>query len=167
MIKRILGVAILSVALAACASRPAPEPEPEPSRGGFGEEGGAPMMTPRAPVTPAPAPMPVRFDVIYFEFDDASLRPDARASLRGSAEVLKQRPNVRVEIQGNCDNRGSNEYNLALGNRRAESAKRYLMDLGVNGSRITTVSFGEENPAVQGNTEEAWARNRRDEFVVR
>ncbi len=70
-------------------------------------------------------------------------------------------------LRGNCDNRGTNEYNLALGSRRANSARRYLIDLGINASRIDTVSFGEERPAVRGNNEVAWARNRRDNFVVR
>ena len=81
--------------------------------------------------------------------------------------MLKQNPGVRIEVQGNCDSRGSTEYNLALGNRRAESARRYLRDLGVNSSRIGTVSYGEERPAVRGNNEVAWAKNRRDDFVIR
>ncbi len=167
MVKRILGVAILSAAVAGCASRaPEPEPEPQPTRGEFGAEGTTP--TPRASrPAPTPPPAPVELETIYFEFDDSSLRPDAKAALRASAGNLKQNPNVRIEIQGNCDNRGTNEYNLALGNRRAESARRYLMDLGINRSRIGTVSLGEERPAVRGNNEVAWAKNRRDEFVIR
>ncbi len=168
MVKRLLGllgVAILSVAVAGCASRsPEPEPEPEPSRGGFGEEGGT---QPSRRATPAPARGSVELETIYFEFDDSGLRPDAKAELRAGAERLKQNPDVRIEVQGNCDTRGSAEYNLALGNRRAESAKRYLRDLGINASRISTVSYGEERPAVRGNNEVAWARNRRDDFVVR
>ena len=90
-----------------------------------------------------------------------------KAALRASAGTLKQNPNIRIEVQGNCDERGSNEYNLALGNRRAESARRYLIDLGINSSRLSTVSYGEERPAVRGSNEVAWARNRRDEFVIR
>ena len=167
MVKRILFVAILSMAVAGCAS-PAPEPEPEPqtTRGGFGDEG-APKPPPRA-ARPEPAP-PARVDLetIYFEFDDSSLRPDAKSALRASAETLKKSPNIRVEVQGNCDNRGTNEYNLALGSRRANSARRYLIDLGIRASRIDTGSFGEERPAVRGNNEVAWARNRRDNFVAR
>ena len=167
MVKRLLGVmgvVILSVAVAGCASRsPEPEPEPEPTRGGFGQEGES------EPTRRATKPTPAALDLetIYFEFDVSSLRPDAKAALRASAEALKQSPDARIEVQGNCDNRGSNEYNLALGNRRAESARRYLRDLGVNASRITTVSFGEERPAVRGNNEVAWAKNRRDDFVIR
>ena len=168
MVKKLLGVlgiAILSVAVVGCASRsPEPEPEPEPSRGGFGQEG---ETEPVRRATPAPGAATAEFETIYFEFDVSTLRPDAKATLRASAEGLKQHPDTRVEVQGNCDNRGSNEYNLALGSRRAESARRYLRDLGINASRITTVSFGEERPAVRGNNEVAWAKNRRDDFVIR
>ena len=168
MVKRLLGVmgvAILTVAVAGCASRsPEPEPEPEPSRG-FGEEGGTEPT--RGSTTPTRSQVSVDIETIYFEFDDSSLRPDAKATLRASAEMLKQNPGVRIEVQGNCDSRGSTEYNLALGNRRAESARRYLRDLGVNSSRIGTVSYGEERPAVRGNNEVAWAKNRRDDFVIR
>ncbi len=164
MVKRILGVAILSVAVASCATvGPEPEPEPEHSSG-FGSEG---MEPTRPPARPAPAPARIDLETIYFEFDDSSLRPDSKAALRASADVLKKNPNVRIEVQGNCDERGSNEYNLALGNRRAESARRYLIDLGINSSRLSTVSFGEERPAVRGSNEMVWARNRRDEFVIR
>ncbi len=169
MVKRllgVLGVAILSAAVVSCASRgPEPELEPEPSRGGFGQEGESEPS--RRATTREDASRMRDFETIYFEFDDSGLRPDAKATLRASAEGLKQHPDTRVEVQGNCDNRGSNEYNLALGSRRAESAKRYLRDLGVNASRITTVSFGEERPAVRGNNEVAWAKNRRDDFVIR
>jgi peptidoglycan-associated lipoprotein len=81
--------------------------------------------------------------------------------------VLQGASGVRIEIQGNCDERGTNEYNLALGKRRAEAARQYLIDLGIDSSRISTISFGEENPAVRGSTEAAWAKNRRDDFIVR
>ena len=80
---------------------------------------------------------------------------------------MKGQSSSRIEIQGHCDERGSNEYNLALGTRRAESAKRYLVDLGIPGGRVSTVSYGEEQPAVRGHNELAWAKNRRDEFAVR
>jgi peptidoglycan-associated lipoprotein len=167
VVKRILFVAILSVAVAGCASTaPEPEPEAQTTRGGFGDEGGS--TPPPREARPEPAPKaPPELETIYFEFDDSGLRPDAKATLRASAEDLKKSPNIRVEVQGHCDNRGTNEYNLALGNRRANSAKRYLIDLGIRASRIETVSFGEERPAVRGNNEVAWARNRRDNFVAR
>jgi peptidoglycan-associated lipoprotein len=103
----------------------------------------------------------------YFDYDDFNLRVDAKNALRSNAEVLKQRNGSRVELQGNCDERGTEEYNLALGKRRAESAKRYLADLGIADNRMSTVSFGEENPAVQGSSEQSWSKNRRVDFVLR
>jgi len=104
---------------------------------------------------------------VYFGFDDYALTSGAREDLRQNAGVLQGASGIRIEIQGNCDERGTNEYNLALGKRRAEAAKKYLIDLGIDGSRISTISFGEENPAVRGSTEAAWAKNRRDDFIVR
>ncbi len=104
---------------------------------------------------------------VYFDFDDYALTGSARSDLRHNAGVLESAPDVRIEVQGNCDERGTNEYNLALGKKRAESARQYLIDLGVDSSRVGTISFGEENPEVRGSTEAAWAKNRRDDFIVR
>lgn len=102
---------------------------------------------------------------IYFDFDRSELRPEAREILRGKAEVLRSFPEVRVRIEGHADERGTVEYNLALGERRADAARQFLIDLGLDSDRITTVSYGEERPAVEGQNEAAWSRNRRDEFV--
>jgi len=104
---------------------------------------------------------------IYFEFDDFGLRGRTTQDLKHNASVLRASSGSRVEIQGNCDERGAEEYNLALGKNRAEAARRYLIDLGVAASRLTTISFGEENPVVRGANEAAWAKNRRDDFVLR
>jgi peptidoglycan-associated lipoprotein len=104
---------------------------------------------------------------VYFDYDDSTLRPDAREALRKNATFLKSNTGVAVEVQGNCDERGTEEYNLALGKRRAEAAKSYLVDLGVNSSRVATVSFGEEKPVAVGHDEASWAKNRRSDFVVR
>jgi peptidoglycan-associated lipoprotein len=104
---------------------------------------------------------------VYFDYDDSALRPDAKDGLRRNAEYLRSVANAKVELQGNCDNRGTEEYNLALGKRRAESAKQYLADLGISTQRLTTVSFGEENPAAPGEGEAAWAKNRRVDFILR
>jgi peptidoglycan-associated lipoprotein len=101
---------------------------------------------------------------IYFDFDRSDIRPDARETLRSNAEAIKGSTGV-VTIEGHTDERGSTEYNLALGERRANAAKRYLVDLGVASSRLNTVSFGEDRPAVQGHDESAWRYNRRAEFV--
>ena len=106
-------------------------------------------------------------ETIFFDFDSYTLGTSSRGTLEQNAQYLRDHPNVRIEVQGNADERGSTEYNLALGQRRAESAKSYLVDLGVSASRIDTISFGEENPAVRGHNETAWAKNRRDDFVTR
>jgi peptidoglycan-associated lipoprotein len=103
---------------------------------------------------------------IYFEFDSIRLDPEAQEILRKKAAYMKSNPNVRVTIEGHCDNRGTNEYNLALGDRRAHSAKVFLIDLGINESRLKTVSYGEERPIDPNENEEAWARNRRAHFVI-
>jgi peptidoglycan-associated lipoprotein len=101
---------------------------------------------------------------VYFDFDRSDIRPDARDALRANADRIKSSSDT-VTIQGNTDERGSAEYNLALGERRANAAKRYLVDLGVASSQLKTVSFGEDRPAVQGHDESAWRYNRRADFV--
>ncbi|MEF3168679.1 MAG: peptidoglycan-associated lipoprotein Pal [Deltaproteobacteria bacterium] len=103
---------------------------------------------------------------VYFDFDQYTIRSDMVSRIEGNATFLKDNPEVRVEIQGNCDERGTNEYNLALGEKRAMSAKKYLMNLGVRGDRIDTVSLGEEAPLDPGHDEAAWKVNRRDDFVI-
>ena len=104
---------------------------------------------------------------VMFEFDSASLTVEAQEILRAKAEWLRDNPGVRVIIEGHCDERGTNEYNLALGDRRAYSAKAFLTDLGIDDARLTTISYGEERPIVSGSTEEAWAKNRRAHFVIK
>jgi peptidoglycan-associated lipoprotein len=102
---------------------------------------------------------------VYFDFDQFSLNSTARETLRRNAEILRSHSDILVEIRGNCDERGSEEYNLALGERRARSAKDYLVNSGISRQRISTVSFGESNPAATGRSERAWQLNRRDDFV--
>ncbi|MCK5436949.1 MAG: peptidoglycan-associated lipoprotein Pal, partial [Desulfobulbaceae bacterium] len=103
---------------------------------------------------------------IYFDFDKFNVRVDQRARIEEDADFLKQRLSVRIRIEGNCDERGTNEYNMALGERRARSAKKYLTNLGVEGSRIETISYGEEKPLNYGHDELSWSQNRRDDFVI-
>jgi len=103
---------------------------------------------------------------IHFDFDKYNLLPLARQILQRKAEWLRNNPNVSVIIEGHCDERGTNEYNLALGDRRAESAKTYLINLGITGSRLTTISYGEERPVNPGHNEVAWAKNRRAHFTI-
>jgi len=101
---------------------------------------------------------------IYFDFDKSELKPAAQETLTKKAAWLRAHPNYNVNIEGHCDERGTNEYNLALGERRADAASKFLIALGVSRDRITTVSYGEERPADTGHNESAWAKNRRDEF---
>ena len=104
---------------------------------------------------------------IHFDFDKYVLTPKAMMILDEKASYLREHPAVRVLIEGYCDERGSNEYNLALGDRRANSAKNYLVKSGVAESRITTISYGEEQPLCMEHTESCWWKNRRDQFQVR
>ena len=104
---------------------------------------------------------------VFFEFDSASLTAEAQEILRAKAEWLRANPGVRVLIEGHCDERGTNEYNLALGDRRAYSSKAFLTDLGIDDTRISTISYGEERPIASGASEEAWAKNRRAHFVIK
>ncbi|MFQ5890833.1 MAG: peptidoglycan-associated lipoprotein Pal [Gemmatimonadota bacterium] len=103
---------------------------------------------------------------IHFEFDRSRITDEAAAVLQRKAEVLKGYSSLMLTLEGHCDERGSLEYNQALGQRRAESAKRYLVSLGLSESMFRTVSFGEERPIAQGSNEAAWAQNRRAEFVI-
>ncbi|MGM0451780.1 MAG: peptidoglycan-associated lipoprotein Pal [Thermodesulfobacteriota bacterium] len=104
---------------------------------------------------------------IYFAFDDASLSEQARNRLREKARWLRENTESTVIIEGHCDERGTEEYNLALGSRRAESVKDFLVNAGVDASRLITISYGEEQPAVSGQNPDAWAKNRRVEFRIR
>lgn len=101
---------------------------------------------------------------IHFDFDKYTLTPEAMETLRKNAEWLRKNPNVKILIDGNADERGTNEYNLALGEKRAHSAKEYLVQLGIPADRLSTISYGEERPLDPQHNEEAWAKNRRDGF---
>jgi peptidoglycan-associated lipoprotein len=103
---------------------------------------------------------------IYFQFDQYTLSDEARATLSHHAEWLKARPTVKVTVEGHCDERGTTEYNLALGDKRARAARDQLVSLGVDTSRLQAISLGKERPKDPGHTEEAWAKNRRDHFAV-
>ena len=103
---------------------------------------------------------------IYFGFDQAGIQPDMADRMANNALFLKQLPTASVVIEGNCDERGTNEYNLALGQRRALNTKEYLVNLGVEGSRIRTVSYGEERPLFLGQDEFSYAQNRRSDFIL-
>lgn len=103
---------------------------------------------------------------VYFDFDSSALGDMAKEVLSRKAEWLRMSPDASVIIEGHCDERGTSAYNIALGDRRAESAKSFLVDLGINADQISTISYGEERPVDMGHNEESWAKNRRAHFVV-
>jgi peptidoglycan-associated lipoprotein len=159
-VSRLVGVAALSIAAAGlgCSSTPEAEESTTVTGSEFRE-------------APAPASSMTQesrvldLQTAYFDFDSSEIRSDARQILRGNADKMNSTVTGTVTIQGNCDERGSEEYNLALGERRANAVKRYLVDLGIPSSRLRTVSFGEDRPAVQGHDESAWRYNRRADFA--
>jgi len=104
--------------------------------------------------------------LIHFDYDKAIIRGGDAGVLDQKVAILQANPALRIRVSGHCDERGSDEYNLALGNRRATAAKQYLVSHGIDGGRIETVSYGEERPADPGHDEEAWSKNRRDEFEI-
>lgn len=142
-----------------------PEPfifeEPEPPRK-------APEPEKKAAVeTVQPEKIPLEFQTVYFDFDKSDVRSDAARELQQNARVLKEYPDVKILVEGNCDERGTVEYNLALGDRRANAVKQYLVDLGISPNRISTISYGKERPVDPRRTEAAYAKNRRADFVLR
>ncbi len=104
---------------------------------------------------------------VFFQYDSAELEPDAVSQLKNNAEWLNQNRTISAMIEGHCDERGTSEYNMALGEKRAETTKSFLVRAGVEASRLETVSFGEERPFDSGHTEAAWSKNRRAHFVVK
>lgn len=116
----------------------------------------------KPPVTPASSPL----QDALFDFDSSALRGDARETLRANANWLKSNPSVRVEIEGHCDDRGTNEYNLALGAKRAQAARDFLATLGIAAERLSTISYGEEIPVCEEQNEGCWKQNRRARFVI-
>lgn len=140
--------------------------------------GGKAEASARVTVNPPPPPPPPparptleeafasRIRDAYFDFDKADIRPDARVALTQSAELLREYPEARVLIEGHCDERGSTEYNLGLGDRRANAAREFLISLGIAASRIQTVSYGKERPFCFESNEECWQTNRRSHFVL-
>lgn len=141
-------------ALAACAGRPAPTPTPAvPEQ--------AHQQAPSGPVAGSAEEFRVTVgDRIFFGYDRFDLTPEARSILERQAAWLRRYQNVRILVEGNCDERGTREYNLALGARRAAAARDYLVSLGISGDRMTTVSYGKERPMDPGSNEQAWSVNR-------
>jgi len=106
-----------------------------------------------------------KLEAVYFDFDQWGIREDQKKTMIRNSEWLKANPDVKIRLEGHCDERGTAEYNLALGQKRAEAAKTFLEGLGILGQRMSTLSYGEERPLDPGHNEEAWAKNRRVDFV--
>lgn len=158
MLARLTALAGALLLLVACSSTP------EPAPGGPGGPGGAsgPQFGPGSQQDLAAT----AGDRVFFAFDSAQISPEAQRILQRQAEWLRRYPNVGVTIEGHCDERGTREYNLALGERRAQAAKGVLVALGIPASRLSTISYGKERPAVPGSSEDAYAQNRRAVTVV-
>lgn len=123
------------------------------------------VLPPPPPVPPAPVERPLVLENVYFDYDKYDLREDARATLASDAKQLEGKADAKVLIEGHCDERGTVEYNLALGEKRAKAAMDYLVNYGIAAGRLSAVSFGEERPADPGHDETAWSKNRRAAFT--
>ncbi|MBM4389640.1 MAG: peptidoglycan-associated lipoprotein Pal [Deltaproteobacteria bacterium] len=126
----------------------------------------APVVEKVKEVPPPVVEMTKNFSRVFFEFDAANLTSDGKSALDANAEIMAQYSDIRLEIQGHADERGTTEYNIALGQKRADAVVRYLLQRGVSSSRVKSVSYGEERPLDGRATETAWEQNRRAEFVV-
>ena len=147
---------------------------------GTGEAAPAPAAAaPSAPAPAAPSTKPVddadklrgeikafEAEGIYFDYDKSEIKAEAKAILEKKAAWLRANPSYKVKIEGNCDDRGTNEYNLALGDRRAKAAQKYLNALGISMDRMSTISYGEEKPSCTEKNEKCWSKNRRDDFKL-
>ncbi len=171
-VRRIAVAALLLSSLfvvAGCAKKKAPEPAPAPPQ----PTETAPTPTPPQETPPAPPPTPTPtiraedFAPAFYDLDSYSLRDDARAALDGNSRLMRSNPTVQVTIEGHCDERGTVEYNQALGERRAQAARDYMVSQGVEANRMQVISYGKERPFATGANEEAWAQNRRAHFVIR
>jgi peptidoglycan-associated lipoprotein len=162
--KRVLLVLVLATAVS-CKKKP-----PEDAGGGLaGDNAGAAAgatITPAAPIPDTVQQMARNFSKVFFEFDSSALTADGKAALDENASIMSGFPDVRLEIQGHADERGTTDYNMALGQKRADAVVQYLLARGVASSRVRSVSYGEERPADDRHTERAWDANRRAEFVI-
>ena len=173
-----IALAALVVFAAACSKTPPVQttPAPTPSPAAV-EAAPTPVPVPPKPSKPPEAPEVKVTDrtlveisgylkPAFFDYDKAVIRPDAKEALSGDAEFLRKWPSLKVSMEGHCDERGTREYNMALGQRRAASARDYLVSLGVDASRLQIISYGKERPFCTGQTDECWQKNRRAHFVV-
>ena len=163
----LIGLAVVLALAPGCSSRKkvagGPEVEPPPA-----ESTPAPSSQSEIPPPPSTDNSGERVSSLedaFFDFDDFSLRTDAKSALENDGKYLQSNSNTRIVIEGHCDERGSVEYNLALGEKRARAAKDYLVSYGIPGARLTTISYGKERPFDQGHDESAWSKNRRAHVV--
>jgi peptidoglycan-associated lipoprotein len=180
---RLVMVALLLVAVAACAKQqpPVARPAPPPATGATGVP--TPPLPPEPVSEPVPVPpMPEEDEIgtrslddlnrdsplrpVFFLYDASEVTPEAQAALQANAALLRKYPTWQITIEGHCDERGTAEYNLALGERRAATARDYLISLGISADRLRMVSYGKEFPFEPGSNEGAWAKNRRAHFVI-
>jgi peptidoglycan-associated lipoprotein len=152
---KVMGLVGFLLLLAACSSTP-PAPAPSPPGGPGGPPGGAGAVVPGSQQDLAQT----AGDRVFFEFERSDISPEAQQILQRQASWLQHYPSVSVTIEGHCDERGTREYNLALGERRASAVKNVLVAAGIPSARISTISYGKERPVVLGSDEEAWAQNR-------
>ncbi|MBI1777226.1 MAG: peptidoglycan-associated lipoprotein Pal [Proteobacteria bacterium] len=163
---KLVSLIAASILLAACETAPSTTG----AAGGAGAGSTSTATTTATPSGPTPGSQQDLVvnvgDRVFFDFNKSDLKPEARRTLERQAAWLKQYGNVRVAVEGHCDERGTREYNLALGERRANAAKDYLVSLGIPAARLSTISYGKERPAVLGSNEAAWSQNRRGVTVV-
>jgi peptidoglycan-associated lipoprotein len=161
-LKAVLALCLVFAAIS-CSKKDVKSDEP-----GFNpSEGAAGAATPGNNVNAGDAGTPASdLPLIYFAFDSYKLDGEAREGLKTVVKYMKDNASTTIQIEGHCDERGTTEYNLALGERRANAARNYLTKAGVDASRVSVISYGSERPAVQGHDESAWAKNRRDAFVI-
>jgi peptidoglycan-associated lipoprotein len=176
IIVRSLVVAAIGLAFAACGSpeppppAPAPAPQPAPRPAATVDDSAARARAAEAERQRREAELAsLRTslgEMVFFDYDRSEIRADARAILDRKARIMRDQPAIALRIEGHADERGSTEYNLALGSRRAEAVRAYLQGVGINASRVQATTYGEARPLSSGSAESAWSRNRRAEFAV-
>jgi len=169
ILKLALVVLFLVSGIVGCASTPPPSEEGTISQADMSQQADVKPAADAGQDTMKSETVPSHMDLagmgnIYFDFDQFTLSAEARKTLADNAKYLKANSGTQVVVEGHCDERGSDEYNLALGESRALAAKNYLVSLGVSAKQLSVISYGEEKPAAMGSNEEAWAKNRRAEF---
>lgn len=168
---RLFGILVLGLAISAgCAKKQTTvTAQPSGQPGTRQQPSSAPGVTPQPQTPQAPreaVPAQLSFAPIYYDYDTSNIREDQLSIASRNAQLLENYPTINIRIEGNCDERGSEEYNLSLGQRRADSVRDYFANYGISSSRMTTVSYGEMRPVATGQNEAAWAQNRRCDIVI-